>query len=58
MLTHLFGLSQSCLQGPGGMGFLASPLPAPQVRPMAANGPFLARQFNGVGHEGVREDGP
>lgn len=51
MMTRLFGLSQSYLQGPGGMGFLASPLPAPQVRPMASNGPFLARQFNGMGHE-------
>ena len=51
MMTRLFGLSQSYLQGPGGMGFLASPLPGPQVRPMASNSPFLARQFNGMGHE-------
>lgn len=37
--------------GPGGAGFLASPPPAAQVRPMAANGPFLARHFNGMGHK-------
>ena len=56
MLTHLFGLSQSCLQGPGGMGFLASLPPAPQVRPMAANGPFLEVPEVKLGVEELDED--
>ena len=52
MLTRVSALSQSCHQQPARMGFLASPAPAPQVRPVAAQGSFFARRFNRMGRKG------